>query len=48
MADRLAALDGTLEVRSVPGGGTTVAGRIPVTPSVVTEAEATDRATVVV
>jgi len=29
MADRLAALDGTLEVRSAPGQGTTVTGRIP-------------------
>jgi signal transduction histidine kinase len=38
MADRLAALDGTLEIRSVPGAGTTVAGRIPVTPSVASEA----------
>ena len=30
MADRLAALGGTLEVRSQPGQGTTVAGRLPV------------------
>lgn len=30
IGDRLAALDGTLEVRSEPGHGTTVAGRIPV------------------
>jgi signal transduction histidine kinase len=30
MADRLSALGGSLNVRSVPGGGTTVAGRIPV------------------
>jgi signal transduction histidine kinase len=30
MADRLAALGGELEVRSEPGGGTTVAGRLPV------------------
>ncbi len=30
MADRLGALDGTLEVRSAPGAGTVVAGRIPV------------------
>jgi signal transduction histidine kinase len=30
MADRLAALGGCLEVRSAPGAGTTVAGRIPV------------------
>ncbi len=29
MADRLAALDGRLEVRSSPGGGTTVIGRVP-------------------
>jgi signal transduction histidine kinase len=29
IADRLAALDGTVEVRSTPGEGTTVAGRIP-------------------
>lgn len=29
MSDRLAALDGTLEVRSAPGAGTTVLGRIP-------------------
>jgi signal transduction histidine kinase len=30
MTDRLAALDGALEVRSAPGGGTTIIGRIPV------------------
>jgi signal transduction histidine kinase len=30
MADRLAALDGAIEVRSAPGAGTTVLGRIPV------------------
>ena len=30
MADRLAALGGTLEIRSRLGGGTTVSGRIPV------------------
>jgi signal transduction histidine kinase len=30
IADRLAALDGSLEVMSAPGDGTTVAGRIPV------------------
>jgi signal transduction histidine kinase len=30
MADRLSALRGSLNVRSVPGAGTTVAGRIPV------------------
>jgi signal transduction histidine kinase len=29
MADRLAALKGTLEVRSAPGGGTTVVGDVP-------------------
>ena len=29
MADRLDALGGQLEVRSVPGRGTTVAGRVP-------------------
>jgi signal transduction histidine kinase len=31
MEDRLAALGGALEVRSVPGGGTSVTGRLPVT-----------------
>ena len=30
IADRLAALGGTVDVRSTPGDGTTVAGRIPV------------------
>ncbi|MGZ5294059.1 MAG: sensor histidine kinase, partial [Actinomycetota bacterium] len=30
MADRLAALDGTVSVTSHPGGGTTVDGRLPV------------------
>jgi signal transduction histidine kinase len=30
MADRLAALDGSIEVRSAPGEGTTVIGRLPV------------------
>jgi signal transduction histidine kinase len=35
MADRLAALGGTLEVTSAPGRGTTVSGRIPVSPVVV-------------
>lgn len=30
MADRLDAIGGTLEIRSEPGLGTTVAGRIPV------------------
>ena len=29
MADRLDALGGSLEVRSTPGRGTTVAGRVP-------------------
>ena len=29
MADRLDALGGSLEVRSAPGEGTTVAGRVP-------------------
>ena len=29
MADRLAALGGTFDVRSAPGEGTTVSGRIP-------------------
>jgi signal transduction histidine kinase len=33
MADRLAALDGTLEVSSSPGAGTTVTGRIPLGPT---------------
>ena len=32
MADRLAALGGTLTVRSSPGAGTVVAGALPVTP----------------
>ena len=30
MADRLAALDGALEVRSTPGRGTTIRGRVPI------------------
>jgi signal transduction histidine kinase len=30
MADRLSAQGGTLEVRSAPGEGTTVTGRVPV------------------
>jgi signal transduction histidine kinase len=30
MADRLSAQGGSLEVRSAPGGGTTVIGRVPV------------------
>ena len=29
ISDRLAALDGTVEVESVPGRGTTVTGRLP-------------------
>ena len=32
MADRLAALEGTLEVRSTPGRGTTIRGRVPIKP----------------
>jgi signal transduction histidine kinase len=32
MADRLAALEGVLEVRSAPGRGTTVSGRVPIQP----------------
>jgi signal transduction histidine kinase len=31
MADRLAAVGGSLEIRSTPGRGTTVAGHVPVT-----------------
>jgi signal transduction histidine kinase len=31
MADRLAAVGGSLDIRSAPGSGTTVAGRVPVT-----------------
>ncbi|HEU4355173.1 MAG TPA: ATP-binding protein, partial [Actinomycetota bacterium] len=34
MADRLAALEGELEVRSAPGAGTTVLGRIPISATV--------------
>ena len=30
MADRLAAVGGHLDVRSAPGAGTTVIGRVPV------------------
>jgi signal transduction histidine kinase len=30
IADRLAALDGSMEIRSTPGGGTTLAGSLPV------------------
>ena len=33
MADRLAALGGSLEVRSRPGEGTTVTGLLPVSPA---------------
>ncbi len=33
MADRLAALDGRMEVRSAPGEGTTVVGVVPVAPT---------------
>jgi signal transduction histidine kinase len=32
MHDRLAAVGGAVDIRSIPGGGTVVAGRIPVTP----------------
>lgn len=31
MADRLDAIGGSLDVRSAPGRGTTIAGRVPVT-----------------
>jgi signal transduction histidine kinase len=30
VADRLAAIDGTLEVRSTPGAGTTIVGIVPI------------------
>jgi len=30
MADRLAALDGTLDIASTPGNGTVLTGRLPV------------------
>ena len=30
MADRVEALGGSIEIRSLPGQGTTIAGRIPV------------------
>ena len=33
IADRLAALNGELKVRSAPGAGTSVAGMLPVSPS---------------
>ncbi len=42
MADRLAALGGTLVVRSRPGAGTTIEGRIPVSPHLVGLEPATD------
>ena len=32
MADRVAAIGGTLDVRSSPGRGTTITGRIPIDP----------------
>ena len=32
MADRLAALGGRFDVRSAPGEGTTISGRVPVSP----------------
>ena len=35
MRDRLGAIGGRLTVRSAPGEGTTIAGEIPATPSVV-------------
>ena len=38
MSDRLAAIDGSLEVRSRPGAGTTVSGRIPLGPPMNEEA----------
>jgi signal transduction histidine kinase len=34
LADRLAALDGTITVDSPAGGGTTISAQIPTTPSV--------------
>jgi signal transduction histidine kinase len=34
MADRLAALGGSVEVTSVPGSGTSVTGRVPTIPSI--------------
>lgn len=36
MADRLDAIGGSLDVRSAPGRGTTIAGRVPVTTRVET------------
>jgi signal transduction histidine kinase len=44
IADRLSALDGTLEVRSTPGRGTTVIGRVPVAPAPVEATEPQDAA----
>jgi signal transduction histidine kinase len=44
MADRMAALGGTLEISSVPGQGTTVTGRIPVPGSHGAQAGLADRA----
>jgi len=40
IADRLATLDGTLEVRSAPGAGTTIVGAIPVTADAMQETSA--------
>jgi signal transduction histidine kinase len=39
IADRLSTLDGALVVRSAPGSGTTVSGRLPVVPDGVGEGE---------
>ena len=33
MTDRLAAHGGTLDIRSQPGQGTTISGRLPVAPA---------------
>ena len=44
MADRLAALGGTLQVRSRPGQGTTVSGRLPVPEPAITEPAITEPA----
>ncbi|MDP9325096.1 MAG: sensor histidine kinase, partial [Candidatus Dormibacteraeota bacterium] len=38
MADRLDALDGTFDLSSTPGGGTTVSGSLPVSGAVLTPA----------
>ena len=40
IADRLATLDGTVQVRSAPGEGATVLGSIPVEPVTPVEAQA--------